>query len=212
MGYFLRTLCIGFLVSLTFSSSVYAAYYDANQSLLFKASHNAPGVEWRVANSLEIDNLFGPDLWSGQPAAFRQQTADAIIGLGGSGTGPQLSCDPSFGIPCEDLQSLCELSPGFPACGSLEFGGDLYTLPSLAFDSDNSGATRFGDLYEISGTYTRVGSDWSLSLVTLAAPIDAWCEVDCNFPTIYVSEVPLPAGMPLMASALLGLFGLRKLR
>lgn len=202
------------------SNTVSASYFDSEQGLLFQTQSNLDttpiGSNWSVANYTEVYTLFyGSEINYGQPAAFRQQTADAILALGGQGVGGNLSCDPFPANDCPLIQSFCDTNPGDPVCGSLQYSGGEYSVPGFAYDG-GEGSANYLDLYELYGTYSDLDGDglWENHLLSNAAPIGYDCEVvDCinaNGLVVYVSEVPLPAGLPLMISALLGLLGLKR--
>lgn len=213
MRVLIRICLTSLFLALSLTSSLQASYYDGNQSLLFQASYTDLGANWRIATGEEVDALLyvSANPTSLHPSSFNQNIADAILGLGGQGAAPVLSCDTSFGGTCEELQVICETF-AIPQCGSIQLTGGEYTLASVAYNEDGFGTSNILDMYLLDGTYTQLNGEWTVNPFVLAAPIGAWCEADCDFAKLYVSEVPLPAGLPLMASALLGLLGVRKLR
>jgi hypothetical protein len=214
-----KFLALVFLVFL--SNTALASYFDLDQGLLFQTQSNLDttpiGSNWSVADYTEVYTLFyGSEINYGDPAPFRQQTVDAILALGGQGVGGNLSCDPFPASECQLIQSFCDTNPSDPVCSSLQDTGGEYSVPGFAYDG-GEGSANYLDLYELFGTYSDIDGDglWENHLTSNAAPIGYDCEVvDCvnaNGLVVYVSEVPLPAGLPLMISALLGLLGLKRL-
>ena len=214
-----KFLALVFLVFL--SNTALASYLDLDQGLLFQTQSSLDttpiGNNWRVANDSEVYTLFyGSEINYGDPAPFRQQTVDAILALGGQGVGGNLSCDPFPASECQSIKNQCYVNPDGPGCSTLQYTGGEYSVPGLAFDG-GEGSANYLDLYEIFGTYSDLNGDglWVNEIISLAAPIGYDCEVvDCvnvNGLVVYVSEVPLPAGLLLMMSALLGLVGMKRL-
>ena len=136
--------------------------------------------------------------------------------LGGQGVGGNVSCGSLPASDCQLIQTQCDTNPESPICSILQYTGGEYSVDGFAYDG-GEGSANYLDLYELFGTYSDIDGDglWENHLTSYAAPIGYDCEVvDCinaNGLVVYVSEVPLPAGLLLMMSALLGLVGMKRL-
>ncbi|ARN72923.1 hypothetical protein [Oceanicoccus sagamiensis] len=208
-----RYITLFILLGLTTASQ--ASYYDAEQNLEFHAlsSELTPNANWRIATGTEVYALFyGQQVNYDQPALFRQQTADAILALGGTVNSGEVSCG---GQDCEAIITACNQLPFLPECETLVVTGGEYILPGLAYDEEGL-AGNYLSLYEISGSYSDLDGDglWVNNLISPAAALDYQCEfTDCsnlNGPVAYVNEVPVPAAAWLFGSALLSLVALKR--